>query len=106
MNATQGAELVPLGPGDRVGMLLPLFHANAQVVTTLIPIMIGCEIVMWERFSASKFWETVEELQPASLSAVSQPAPRSSRAERRALRTVSESLRARRPTAVPAGADA
>jgi acyl-CoA synthetase (AMP-forming)/AMP-acid ligase II len=70
VNATQGAELVPLGPGDRVGMLLPLFHANAQVVTTLIPIMIGCEIVMWERFSASKFWETVEQLQPASLSAV------------------------------------
>jgi acyl-CoA synthetase (AMP-forming)/AMP-acid ligase II len=51
-------------------MLLPLFHANAQVVTTLIPILIGCEIVMWERFSASKFWETVDELQPASLSAV------------------------------------
>jgi len=70
VNATQGAELVPLGAGDRVGMMLPLFHANAQVVTTLIPIMIGCEIVMWERFSASTFWETVEELQPASLSAV------------------------------------
>jgi len=70
VNATQGAELVPLGPGDRVGMLLPLFHANAQVVTTLIPIMIGCEIVMWERFSASKFWQTVAELEPASLSAV------------------------------------
>ena len=33
------------------GMLLPLFHANAQVVTTLIPMMIGCEVVMWERFS-------------------------------------------------------
>jgi long-chain acyl-CoA synthetase len=70
VNAAQGAELVPLGPGDRVGMLLPLFHANAQVVTTLIPIMIGCEIVMWERFSASKFWQTVAQLEPASLSAV------------------------------------
>ena len=70
VNATQGAELVPLGPGDRLGMLLPLFHANAQVVTTLIPIMIECEIVMWERFSASKFWQTVAELEPASLSAV------------------------------------
>ena len=40
-------------------MLLPLFHANAQVVTCLIPIMIGLEIVMWERFSASTFWDTV-----------------------------------------------
>ena len=70
VNAAQGAELVPLGAGDRVGMLLPLFHANAQVVTCLIPMMIRCEVVMWERFSASTFWETVEQLQPATISAV------------------------------------
>jgi long-chain acyl-CoA synthetase len=70
VNTTQGAELVPLAAGERVGMLLPLFHANAQVVTTLIPMMIGCEVVMWERFSASKFWETVQELEPVSISAV------------------------------------
>jgi long-chain acyl-CoA synthetase len=70
VNAAQGAELVPLGPGDRVGMVLPLFHANAQVVTCLIPMMIGCEVVMWERFSASTFWETVDLLQPATISAV------------------------------------
>jgi len=70
VNATQGAELVPLGPGERVGMLLPLFHANAQVVTCVIPMMIGCEVVMWERFSASKFWDTVRELEPATISAV------------------------------------
>jgi long-chain acyl-CoA synthetase len=69
-NAAMGAELLPLGPGDRVGMLLPLFHANAQVVTCVIPIMIGLEIVMWERFSASTFWDTVAELEPVSLSAV------------------------------------
>ena len=37
VNATQGAELVPLAAGDRVGMLLPLFHANAQVVTCRDP---------------------------------------------------------------------
>jgi acyl-CoA synthetase (AMP-forming)/AMP-acid ligase II len=70
VNTTQGAELVPLGPGERVGMILPLFHANAQVATTLIPMMIGCEIVMWERFSASKFWDTVAELRPVTISAV------------------------------------
>ena len=69
-NAAMGAELVPLGPDERVGMLLPLFHANAQVVTCVIPMMIGCEIVMWERFSASAFWETVEEFKPATISAV------------------------------------
>ena len=70
VNAAQGAELVPLGPGERVGMLLPLFHANAQVVTTLIPMLIGCEIVMWERFSASKFWAEVNHLSPVTISAV------------------------------------
>jgi acyl-CoA synthetase (AMP-forming)/AMP-acid ligase II len=69
-NAWMGAELVPLGPGERVGMMLPLFHANAQVVTCIIPMTIGCEVVMWERFSASTFWDTVAELEPVSLSAV------------------------------------
>ena len=69
-NAGMGAELVPLGPNERVGMLLPLFHANAQVVTCVIPMMIGCEIVMWERFSASAFWDTVAEFEPVTISAV------------------------------------
>jgi long-chain acyl-CoA synthetase len=70
INTAQTAELVPLGPGDRVGMLLPLFHANAQVVTTLMPLLIGAEVMMWERFSASEFWPTVAEFAPATLSAV------------------------------------
>ena len=70
VNATMGAELLPLGEGERVGLMLPLFHANAQVVSCLIPMMIGCEIVMWERFSASTFWRTVEQLAPVSISAV------------------------------------
>ena len=73
VNATQGAELLPLAAGDRVGMLLPLFHANAQVVTTLVPMMIGCEVVMWERFSASKFWPTVRSSAGRVLSGTDDP---------------------------------
>jgi long-chain acyl-CoA synthetase len=69
-NAAMGAELLPLAAGERVGMLLPLFHVNAQVVTCLIPMMVGCEVVMWERFSASGFWQTVAELEPVAVSAV------------------------------------
>ena len=70
VNTTQCAELVPLSEGERVGMLLPLFHANAQVVTTLMPMLIGLEVMMWERFSASEFWAKVEEYRPVTLSAV------------------------------------
>ena len=69
-NAAMGAELLPLVAGERVGMLLPLFHVNAQIVTCVIPMMVGCEVVMWERFSASKFWQTVAELEPVAVSAV------------------------------------
>jgi long-chain acyl-CoA synthetase len=50
--------------------MLPLFHVNAQLVTCVIPMMIGCEVVIWERFSASRFWQTVAELEPVALSAV------------------------------------
>ncbi len=69
-NAAMGAEVLPLVAGERVGMMLPLFHVNAQIVTCVIPMMVGCEIAMWERFSASTFWQTVAELEPVALSAV------------------------------------
>jgi acyl-CoA synthetase (AMP-forming)/AMP-acid ligase II len=69
-NAAMAAELLPLVAGERVGMLLPLFHVNAQIVTCVMPMMVGCEVAMWERFSASRFWATVEELQPVAVSAV------------------------------------
>ena len=51
-------------------MLLPLFHVNAQIVTCVIPMMVGCEVSMWERFSASTFWQAVAELEPVAVSAV------------------------------------
>jgi long-chain acyl-CoA synthetase len=70
VNAAQGAELLPLARGERVGLILPLFHANAQVMAALVPMLIGCEIVMWERFSASTFWQTVQTLRPVTVSTV------------------------------------
>jgi long-chain acyl-CoA synthetase len=64
------AELLPVGRGDVLGMVLPLFHVNAQVVTTIVPLLIGGQIAMWERFSASSFWATVAEFEPVTFSAV------------------------------------
>jgi long-chain acyl-CoA synthetase len=64
------AELLPARRGDRLGMILPLFHVNAQVATTLTPIVVGAEIAMWESFSASSFWATVAEHQPITFSCV------------------------------------
>jgi acyl-CoA synthetase (AMP-forming)/AMP-acid ligase II len=64
------AEPVPLAPGDVLGMVLPLFHVNAQVVTTLVPMLIGGQIAMWDRFSAQAFWSTVARFEPVTFSAV------------------------------------
>jgi long-chain acyl-CoA synthetase len=64
------AELLPLGRGDRMGMVLPLFHVNAQVVTTMVPMLIGGQVAMWDRFSASTFWSTVAAFEPVTFSAV------------------------------------
>jgi long-chain acyl-CoA synthetase len=64
------AELLPLARGDALGMVLPLFHANAQVVTTMTPMLIGAQVAMWDKFSASGFWATVAEFEPVTFSAV------------------------------------
>jgi long-chain acyl-CoA synthetase len=64
------AELLPIGRGDKLGMVLPLFHVNAQVVTTMVPMLIGGQIAMWDKFSASTFWATVAEFEPVTFSSV------------------------------------
>ena len=64
------AELLPLSRRETLGMVLPLFHVNAQFVTTMLPMLIGAQVAMWERFSASQFWETVAEFEPVTFSAV------------------------------------
>ena len=57
-------------PGEgRLGLVLPLFHANAQV-TGLTQFLTGGSVAMWERFSPSDFWETVDRYQPKTFSAV------------------------------------
>jgi len=69
-NAWMLGELAPIGRGDVLGMVLPLFHVNAQLVTTVLPMLLGAQIAMWERFSASTFWETVARFEPVTFSAV------------------------------------
>ena len=69
-NAWQLGEPLPVSRGDTLGMVLPLFHVNAQVVTTVIPLFLGAQVAMWERFSASQFWADVERFEPITFSSV------------------------------------
>jgi long-chain acyl-CoA synthetase len=69
-NAWQLGEPLPVGRRDVMGMVLPLFHVNAQVVTTVIPLFLGAQVAMWDKFSASQFWAEVARFEPVTFSSV------------------------------------
>jgi acyl-CoA synthetase (AMP-forming)/AMP-acid ligase II len=69
-NSWQLGEPLPISRGDTLGMVLPLFHVNAQLVTTILPLMLGAQVAMWERFSASQFWAEVARFEPVTFSSV------------------------------------
>lgn len=45
---------------DRLYNTLPLFHGNAQLLSTMPALMSGARMVLAERFSASRFWDEVK----------------------------------------------
>jgi long-chain acyl-CoA synthetase len=69
-NAWQLGEPLPVSRGDTLGMVLPLFHVNAQLVTTVIPLVLGANVAIWERFSASQFWADCASFEPVTFSSV------------------------------------
>lgn len=42
---------------------LPLFHGNAQLLSTMPALMSGARMVLAERFSVSRFWEDIKRFQ-------------------------------------------
>jgi crotonobetaine/carnitine-CoA ligase len=50
---------VHLQPNDRCMCVLPMFHVNALFYSIAGAIAAGCCLVIVERFSASRFWDTV-----------------------------------------------
>jgi len=44
---------------DKLYNALPLFHGNAQLLSTMPALMSGARMVLAERFSASRFWDDI-----------------------------------------------
>ncbi len=59
-----------LTPEDISYCFLPLFHVNAQVIAFLSTLYSGGKLVVGEKFSASRFWDTVREFRVTWVSAV------------------------------------
>jgi crotonobetaine/carnitine-CoA ligase len=51
------AGALRMRPDDRVLIVLPLFHANAQYYTTMSVLVTGATLILSRRFSASRFAE-------------------------------------------------
>jgi acyl-CoA synthetase (AMP-forming)/AMP-acid ligase II len=59
-----------LNKEDTVLCLLPLYHINGLVVTLLTPLFTGLTVIMPPKFSASIFWNWVQDKQVVWFSAV------------------------------------
>lgn len=57
--ARQICEATGYGEADCLYNALPLFHGNAQVLSTLPALMAGARTVLCDRFSASRFWDDI-----------------------------------------------
>ena len=59
------AAAMELTAEDRLFMMLPLFHMNAQVTSVYAALLSGATVVWVERFSLSRFWSQVDLLKPS-----------------------------------------
>ncbi len=69
-NARQITEWLGFGPEDRLLTVMPLFHMNAVTVTTMTALYAGGSTVVSPKFSASRFWEIIEEYRITSFGSV------------------------------------
>jgi acyl-CoA synthetase (AMP-forming)/AMP-acid ligase II len=67
--ATDIAESQQLTDSDRSLLVLPLFHINAQVISVLATLVSGGKLVVAPKFSAHRFWSTIEREQITWVSA-------------------------------------
>lgn len=61
---------VRMTPEDRFVGFLPLFHVNAQVVTTLAPLFAGSSMVLMPKFSPVELLETLHRTRATAFSGV------------------------------------
>ncbi|MBI4575052.1 MAG: AMP-binding protein [Planctomycetes bacterium] len=70
VDAQMIARHASMTPEDRFLGFLPLFHVNAQVVTTLAPMVAGGTLVLMRQFSPRPFLETLARHRCTAFSAV------------------------------------
>jgi crotonobetaine/carnitine-CoA ligase len=60
-SALEYIEAIKATPEDIFFTCLPLFHANARILCIYPAMLLGTKVVVYERFSASRFWEQIRK---------------------------------------------
>lgn len=69
-NARQIVEWLGFNERDRLLTIMPLFHMNAVSVTTMTALYASASTVVSPKFSATKFWQVVEDYKITSFGSV------------------------------------
>ena len=69
-NARQISSWLGFTEADRLLTMMPLFHMNAVSVTTMSALYAGGSTVVSQKFSASRFWQTISDYQITSFGSV------------------------------------
>lgn len=69
-NARQIVEWLGFNEDDRLLTVMPLFHMNAVSVTTMSALYAGGSTVVSPRFSASRFWQIINDYRITSFGSV------------------------------------
>jgi long-chain acyl-CoA synthetase len=69
-NARQISQWLGFTENDRLLTLMPLFHMNAVSVTTMSALYAGGSTVVSQKFSASRFWQIIDDYQVTSFGSV------------------------------------
>jgi carnitine-CoA ligase len=59
LSACEYIEAIRATPEDIFFTCLPLFHANARILCLYPALILGTKAVIYERFSASRFWDQI-----------------------------------------------
>jgi len=61
LSALEYIEAARARPEDVLFTCLPLFHANARILCLYPALLLGTKTVIYERFSASRFWDRIRK---------------------------------------------
>ncbi|WP_419662358.1 AMP-dependent synthetase and ligase [Desulfosarcina variabilis str. Montpellier] len=61
LSAAEYIEAMRATEDDILFTFLPLFHANARILCIYPAMLLGTKVVIYERFSASRFWSQVKK---------------------------------------------